>query len=133
MNDRDLDPRQQQRVNEAERALKARLNACREAGPMTVAVVEKMLAVVHGHHRECRSRGIPFPRLAPFVLPRHNYVQWYRRDLEPHGISVALKQITEAFPDITPRELAEGAMGCWPDLKPERSEVGNVRPLIAVN
>ena len=69
------------------------------------------------HRVTWRLRGVDFPHLVIFVVPRLRIMELWRADLGLESIRVKLLNVVLAFPTVTPRELSLALTGAYPDFR----------------
>lgn len=84
---------------------------------VTLPEVRRLMEMVDHHRSNWRARGVDFPRLTLFVVPRLGYLKLVAADLDMKAVQTHVLNATVEQPEVTPQELAEAVNSAWPHLR----------------
>lgn len=82
-------------------------------------VALKAMGIIHDHRARWIARGVAFPQMTLFAVPRLGYLRVVRLDWDEAAIQTEVLNTTVVCPDVTPVELAEAIAVAWPGRRPE--------------
>ena len=87
--------------------------------PVSEGLIRDVEFMVRAHRLHLWDRhGIAFPVMTVMFVPRINYLQLVRADLDEKGIAAVLKNVTAVYPNVTPADLAGAVKRAFPAYKP---------------
>lgn len=94
--------------------------AARDArdGTAFYLTVSSMKDLLKSHRDTMRYRGVLFPKLVLLSVPRLGAVEVVRDDLDWKSVQALVLNLTEKYPAIQPRELAEAIAETFPQFRP---------------
>jgi hypothetical protein len=75
-----------------------------------------IIQVRDDHRARWRARGVDFPLLVMFSVPRLLVIEYWRADLDFASIRVKLMNFVMLYPTVTPKELASALKAAYPDF-----------------
>ena len=75
-----------------------------------------IIQVRDDHRARWRAKGVDFPLLAIFSVPRLLVIEYWRADLDFASIRVKLMNFVMSYPTVTPRELSIALRAAYPDF-----------------
>lgn len=99
----------------AQRQLTARLAFITAGRAPSRLLYEDVIRCRDDHRTRWRLRGVDFPTMVIFAVPRLMIMELWRADLDPTSIRVKMLNVTMAFPTVTPRELSVALRAAYPD------------------
>ena len=75
-----------------------------------------IIQVRDDHRARWRAKGVDFPLLAMFSVPRLRVIEYWRADLDFASIRIKLMNFVMLYPSVTPRELEMALRAAYPDF-----------------
>ena len=86
--------------------------------PLTKPFIDQLYDVVKDHRSECRAKGVDFPVMVAFLIPRLGVVDFVRADLDMPSIKLKLVNFIRQYrPPASMEEIVAGFRACFPDVK----------------
>jgi hypothetical protein len=77
---------------------------------------EDVIKVRDDHRTEWRVKGVDFPHLVIFAVPRLRIMELWRADLDYASIRTKMMNLVMAAPEVTMQELALALQSAYPDF-----------------
>ena len=79
--------------------------------------LQMLFDFIEEHRISARKRGIDFPKLTAFVVPRLGWIKLVRYELTEENIRRAILSLVRECPQVLPHEIATAVKNAWPDRK----------------
>lgn len=101
----------------AQRELEQALGLATRGKQPSSSLFAELITIRDDHRLKWRLRGVDFPKMVFFVVPRLRVLELWRNDLDLSSIRTKVMNVALAFPAVTPEELAAGLRAAYPGLR----------------
>ena len=124
-----IDDENDPRMRQAAKALSTRMNVLALGREIDCSLVECASQMIYDHRVQCHQRGIDFPRMVIFAIPRIGVFKLARADFDLPSIRNFVLNFVREQPAATPLEIGNAVVAAWQirpgDLVDESKDVAN--------
>jgi hypothetical protein len=88
--------------------------------------VETVKEIAREHRDRWRKKGLDFPPLVLFIVPRLKIYRFWNANWDVESIKISIVNLVRSRPEVTMAEVVQGIRWCYPWIKPGDLLMNNI-------